>query len=297
MSDNLIGASLPRPDARAKVTGAALYPADLVQPDMLHIQVIFAHRPHARILSLEGSAALAYPGVIAVLTAADVPYNAFGLIDADQPVLCGETVRFEGDKVALVVAETKEAAVAGAQLVKIVYEDLPAVTDPHLAMSPNAPLVHEKRINNILRHVPLRKGDIVQGFAEADVILEETFSTSWQEHAYLQHDAGIASIDEQGRVVIETAGQWLHEDRRQIALMLQLPEEQVVVRYATIGGAFGGREDLAVQHVLALAAWKLRRPVALVWNRAESIIGHHKRHPMSIRCRWGARKDGQLTAV
>lgn len=297
MNASLIGAPLPRPDARAKVTGAALYPADLVQPDMLHIQVIFAHRPHARIVSLDKSAALAYPGVVAILTAADVPYNAYGLIEADQPVLCGDTVRFEGDRVALVVAETKEAAIAAAQLVTIVYEDLPAVTDPRHALDQHAPLVHEGRASNVLLHVPIRKGDLAQGFAQAAVILEETFSTSWQEHAYLQPDAGIAFIDEQGRVVIETAGQWLHEDRRQIALTLQLPEEQIVVRYATIGGAFGGREDLAVQHLLALAAWKLRRPVALVWNRAESIIGHHKRHPMRIHCRWGARKDGKVTAV
>lgn len=297
MNASLIGAPLPRPDARAKVTGAALYPADLVQPDMLHIQVIFAQRPHARIVSLDKSAALAYPGVVAILTAADVPYNAYGLIEADQPVLCGDTVRFEGDRVALVVAETKEAAIAAAQVVTIVYEDLPAVTDPRHALDQHAPLVHEGRASNVLLHVPIRKGDLAQGFAEAAVILEETFSTSWQEHAYLQPDAGIAFIDEQGRVVIETAGQWLHEDRRQIALTLQLPEEQIVVRYATIGGAFGGREDLAVQHLLALAAWKLRRPVALVWNRAESIIGHHKRHPMTIHCRWGARKDGKVTAV
>ena len=93
-------------------------------------------------------------------------------------------------------------------------------------------------------------------------------------------------------MVVETAGQWLHEDRRQIAAMLQLPEEQVVVRYAAIGGAFGGREDLSIQHLLALAAWKLRRPVAMVWSREESIIGHHKRHPISVRCRWGARATG-----
>ncbi len=104
-------------------------------------------------------------------------------------------------------------------------------------------------------------------------------------------------MDEQERVIVETAGQWLHEDRRQIAAMLQLPEEQVIVRYAAIGGAFGGREDLSIQHLLALAAWKLRRPVALVWSREESIIGHHKRHPISVRCRWGARNDGTITAV
>jgi CO/xanthine dehydrogenase Mo-binding subunit len=288
---------LPRPDALGKVTGAARYPADLVQPGMRHLQVVFAHRPHARIRALDTSAALAVPGVVAVLTAADVPYNAFGLIDADQPALCGEVVRFEGDKVALVVAETKEAAVAGAQQVTVEYEDLPAVTDPRAALASGAPLVHERLGTNVLLHMPIRKGDVVRGFAEADVVLDGEFDTSWQEHAYLQPEAGIAYLDEQGRVVVETAGQWLHEDRRQIAAMLQLPEDQVIVRYAAIGGAFGGREDLSIQHLLALAAWKLRRPVALVWSREESIIAHHKRHPISIKCRWGARHDGRIMAV
>jgi len=299
----LIGASLPRPDARGKVTGEARYPADvadlanLARPGLLHAKVVFGRRPHARILSVDTGVALAHPGVVAVLTAADVPHNAFGLIDADQPVLCGEVVRFEGDKVALVVAESKAAAAAGAMLVTVECEDLPAVTDPRAARAPDAPLVHAELGSNVLLHVPIRKGDAAGAFAAADVVLEDEFSTSWQEHAFLQPEAGFAYIDDAGRVVIETAGQWLHEDRRQIALMLGLPEEQVVVRYAAIGGAFGGREDLSIQHVLALAAWTLRRPVALEWSREESMIGHHKRHPMDIRCRWGATRDGMITAV
>ena len=294
---SLIGASEPRPDALGKVTGAARYPADLVRPDMLRLKVVFAERPHARIRSLDTAAALAHPGVVAVLTASDVPYNAFGLIDADQPVLCGEVVRFAGDKVALVVAETQETAEAAAKLVQVAYEDLPVVTDPRAALAPDAPLVHEERGSNLLLHIPIRKGDIASGFAEADVVLEGEFETSWQEHAFLQPEAGVAWVDDQDRVIVDTAGQWLHEDRRQLAAMLQLPEEQVIVRYAAIGGAFGGREDLSIQHLLALAAWKLRRPVALVWSREESIIGHHKRHPVSVRCRWGARNDGTITAV
>ncbi len=293
----LIGASLPRPDALDKVTGAARYPADLVQPGMLHLQVVFAMHPHARILSIDSAVALQHPGVVAVLTAQDVPYNAFGLIDADQPVLCSNKVRFEGDKVALVAAESKQAALEGARLVAVKYEDLPAVSDPRAALAADAPLVHEHLRTNQLCHFPLRRGDAVQALAEADVVLEDTFTTTWQEHAFLQPEAGIAYIDEQERLVLETAGQWLHEDRRQIAQMLKLPEEQVVVRYAAIGGAFGGREDLSMQHVLALAAWTLRRPVALVWSREESMIGHHKRHPVSIHCRWGARKDGTITAL
>ncbi|HEV7126304.1 MAG TPA: molybdopterin cofactor-binding domain-containing protein, partial [Ktedonobacterales bacterium] len=252
-----IGASLPRPDALGKVTGATRYPADLVRADMLHLCVVFAERPHARIRALDASAALGAPGVVAVLTAADVPYNAFGLIDADQPVLCGDVVRFEGDKVALVIAQSHAAAVAGARLVRCDYEDLPAVTDARTALAPDAPLVHEHLGTNVLLHLPIRKGDTTRGFAAADVVLTGEFTTSWQEHAFLQPEAGIAYLDDAERVVIETAGQWLHEDRRQIAAILQLPEEQVVVRYAAIGGAFGGREDLSIQHLLALAAWKL----------------------------------------
>ncbi|HEX5688407.1 MAG TPA: molybdopterin cofactor-binding domain-containing protein, partial [Roseiflexaceae bacterium] len=206
-------------------------------------------------------------------------------------------VRFEGDKVALVVAESKTAAAAAAKLVAVTYEDLPAVTDPRAAMAPEAPVVHERLGANVLLHLPIRKGDNARGFAEADVVLQDEFQTTWQEHAFLQPEAGIAYVDEQGRVVVETAGQWLHEDRRQIAHMLELPEEQVVIRYAAVGGAFGGREDLSIQHLLALAAWKLGRTVAMVWSREESMIGHHKRHPFTIRCRWGARRDGTITAL
>ncbi|HJZ50181.1 MAG TPA: xanthine dehydrogenase family protein molybdopterin-binding subunit [Roseiflexaceae bacterium] len=293
----LIGASLPRPDALGKVTGATNYPGDLVRPGMLHLKVVFAHRPHARIRSIDTGAALAHPGVVAVLTATDVPFNAYGLIEHDQPALCGEKVRFEGDKVALVVAESVAAANASARLVAVEYEDLPVVADPRAAMAPGAPLVHDAHGSNVLFHMPIRKGDIGQGFAQADVVIEDEFQTSWQDHAFLQPEAGIAYIDEHGRLVVETAGQWLHEDRRQIAQMLQLPEEQVVIRYAAIGGAFGGREDLSIQHLLALAAWKLRRPAAMIWKREESMIGHHKRHPFIVRCRWGARRDGTITAV
>jgi CO/xanthine dehydrogenase Mo-binding subunit len=297
MANSIIGAPLPRHDALGKVTGATRYPADLIKPAMLQLQVVFAHKAHAHIRSIDTQAALNYPGVVAVLTAEDVPYNAYGLIENDQPVLCKDKVRFEGDKVALVVAQNKEAAIAGAGRVVVEYEELPAVTDAQAALAEGAPLVHEHLGTNKLYAIPLRKGDVAQAFAEADVVLEDTFSTSWQEHAFLQPEAGIAYIDEQGRVVVETAGQWLHEDRRQIAQILGLPEERVVVRYAAIGGAFGGREDLSIQHLLALASWKLQQPTAIVWSREESMIAHHKRHPISTSCRWGAKKDGTITAV
>ncbi|MFN8443970.1 MAG: xanthine dehydrogenase family protein molybdopterin-binding subunit, partial [Caldilineaceae bacterium] len=297
----ILGASLPRPDAWGKVTGSARYPGDLIKPGMLQMKVLFAGRPHARILSIDASAALALPGVEAVFTAADVPYNAFGLIEADQPVLCSDVVRFEGDKVAVVIANDAETAEAAVKLIKVTYEDLPAVFDPEAALNDTPARVHADR-PNLLLHVPIHKGDVAAAFASADVVIEESFSTVWQEHAYLQPEAGISYVDEQGRLVIETAGQWLHEDRRQIAEMLQLPEERVVIRYATIGGAFGGREDMSVQHILALAAWILHqrgeaRPIALIWERHESILGHHKRHPYRIHTKWGAMQDGTIIAA
>ena len=189
---SVVGAPLPRPDALGKVTGATRYPGDLVRPGMLHLKLVLAGRPHARILAIDTSDALAHPGVVAVLTAADVPHNAYGLIDADQPVLCDDVVRFAGDKVALVCAETAEAAAAAVGLVRVSYEDLPAVFDARAALEPGAPLVHAAHGTNLLLRVPIRKGDVAAAFAEADIVLDGTFTTSWQEHAYLQTDAGVA---------------------------------------------------------------------------------------------------------
>jgi len=206
-------------------------------------------------------------------------------------------VRFIGDQVALVIAETEKAAAIGRDLIEVEYEDLPLVTDPIAAMQPDAPLVHPELGTNILKHYRIRKGDIEAGFAQADVIVEGTYHTPYQEHAYLQPEAGLAYIDEAGRVTVVVAGQWTHEDQQQIAHALDLPLDQVRVIYPAIGGAFGGREDMSVQIVLALAAWKLRRPVKIIWSREESIIGHHKRHPMTFRTRWGATRDGKIVAA
>ena len=294
---SLIGQSIPRVDALDKVTGRTRFPGDLSMPGMLHMKVLFARRPHARIRHIDVSEALAVPGVIAVLTAADVPHNEYGLIEPDQPVLCGDVVRWVGDKVALVVAETERAAIAGRDRIRVEYEDLPVLADPRRALDPDAPLVHPDKGTNLLAEGHIRKGDVEAGFAQADVVIEAEYVTPFQEHAYLQPEAGLAYVDEQGRVVIETAGQWSHDDRHQIAHALGLPEEQVRVVYHYAGGAFGGREDISVQLILALAAWKLRRPVKIVWDREESIIGHHKRHPFVIRARWGATRDGRLTAI
>jgi CO/xanthine dehydrogenase Mo-binding subunit len=299
MTTNLVGQSITRIDAVGKVTGATLYPGDLTIPGMLHMKVLFARRPHARIKRLDVSEAEAAPGVVAVLTAKDVPVNEFGLIKFDAPVLVTDMVRWIGEKVALVVAESEKQAARALGLVVVEYEDLPAVTDPREAMQPGAPQLHASREkeNNVLVHYRIRKGDVDAAFRRADVIVEGTYHTPFQEHAFLQPEAGLAYIDDEGRVTVQAAGQWTHEDQEQIAHALNLLHDQVRVIYPAIGGAFGGREDMSVQIILALAAWKLGRPVKIVWSREESMLGHHKRHQMFFKTRWGATKDGKLVAA
>jgi CO/xanthine dehydrogenase Mo-binding subunit len=296
MTELYIGRSIHRSDAYAKVTGQANYPGDLSMDGMTHMKMIFAGRPHARIIHIDTRQAAALTGVLAVLTAEDVPVNSFGMAQADQPVLCQDVVRFVGDPVALVVAETVEIAEHGRELIRIEYEDLPVIDSPEAALAPGALAIHSDKPDNILSSFRVRKGDVAIGFAAAEVIVEQTYYLGVQEHAYLQPDAGLAWLDDDGRLVLISAGQWAHDDRRQIARSLNLPEEQVRVQYAAIGGAFGGREDVTVHIPLALAALKIGRPVKIVWDREETTIGHPKRHAMRIHHRWGASGDGKLVA-
>jgi len=306
MSDHSVGSSHARIDARGKVTGQAQYSGDLFKPGMLFMKTMFAERPHARVKEVRTEKALATPGVIAIYTSRDVPVNEYGLQIPDQPVLCGpgsskphtDIVRFVGDQIAAVVAETEAQAAAAAKLIEVDYEDLPPLTDPVAAMQPGAHILHPDRGDtNVCVHYKIRKGNIDEGFAQADVIVEGEYQTPVQEHAYLQPEAGLAYLDEEGRIAIECAGQWTNADRKSIAHALDIPEEQVRVIYPAIGGAFGGREDLSVQIVLGLAVMKLRRPVKIIWSRRESMIGHGKRHAVKLKARWGATKDGRIVAV
>ncbi len=307
---SIIGQSIPRFDAYEKVTGKAQFPADINLPNQTYMKILFANRPHAIVHRIDIQQAKAYPGVIDILTAPDVPVNEYGLGIYDQPVLCGpgspkpftDRVRFIGDQVAVVIAESEEAAEAARELIQVDYEDLPIVTDPDEAMKDNSILLHPDRESNVLTHLRIRKGDIEQGFSQADVIVESEYITPMQEHAYLQPEAGIAYIDENEVVTVIASGQWAHKEQQQIAHALDLPLEKVRVIHPAIGGAFGGREDISIQIVLALAAVKLhqrgiKRPVKIIWTRQESIIGHHKRHLFKFRTRWGATKDGKLTAA
>ena len=291
-----VGKSVSRIDSWEKVTGQALFPGDLHRPNMLHMRVLFAGRPHARIVGLDTSEAWAVPGVVSILSAEDVPVNEYGLALNDQPVLCSEIVRFEGDQVAVVIAESEKVATRARGLIRVVYEDLPVVTDPREAKQSTSILIHAEVPDNVLQHKLIRKGDVEKGFAQADVIVSDTYYLPMQEHAYLQPEAGLAYLDGDV-VVIETAGQWAQHDQRQIAHALNLPLERVRVIYRAIGGAFGGREDISVQIILALAALKTGRPVKIIWSREESIRGHCKRHQVFFSSRWGATCDGKITAA
>jgi CO/xanthine dehydrogenase Mo-binding subunit len=311
-----VGDSATRIDVRAKVTGEAKYPGDFRMEDMLHAKILFAGRPHARVLSIDTSTAEDVPGVVAIFTAKDVPVNEYGLQTRDQPVLCGpgsdkpnaDVVRFVGDQVALIVAETEEAAARARDLIRVEYEDLPVVTDPFDALEADAPQLHPDREpgdlhpelttkGNLICHHQVRKGDMEKGWEAADVVIEGDYRTPAQEHAYLQPEAGLSYIDDEDRVTLVVAGQWTWEDQRQIAHALDISPEQVRVIYPAIGGAFGGREDMSVQIVLALAVYRLGRPVKIVWSREESIRGHCKRHPIWFHCKWGATSEGKLVAA
>jgi CO/xanthine dehydrogenase Mo-binding subunit len=306
---NSVGKPLPRVDARGKVTGETLYSGDLSKKGMLHMKMLFAGRPHARVTWINTGKAEAAPGVVAVYTAKDIPLNEYGLQWQDQPVLCGpideintkpgtDIVRFVGDQVAAVVARTEAEAAVAVKLIEVGYQDLPVVDDPIEAMKPDAALVHaEIGDSNVCVHYKIRKGDVEEAFAKADVIVESDYRTPVQEHAYLQPEAGLAYMDDEGRITLECGGQWTHEDQHQVAHALNMPNESIRVIYPAIGGAFGGREDMSVQILLALAAWKLQQPVKIIWSRQESIIGHGKRHATVIRAKWGATKDGKIIAA
>lgn len=300
-----IDVNLTRIDARGKVTGETAYPSDLNIEGQLWLKIRFSDRVHARVTKIDTTAALAHPGVVAVYTAPDVPVNEYGLVIFDQPVLCGpgtdkaggDIVRCLMDQVAVVVAETPEAAAAAAALIDVHYEDLPTVFDPEVAMAEGAPQLHPDKPNNIIKSYRIRTGDMQAAWEAADVVVEGEYQTGYQEHAYLQPEAGLSYIDENGCVTVVVAGQWAHEDQEQICHALDLPAEKVRVIYPAIGGAFGGREDMSVQIVLALATLKLQRPVKSVWSREESILYHHKRHPIRVRTRWGAKSNGMLVAI
>jgi CO/xanthine dehydrogenase Mo-binding subunit/aerobic-type carbon monoxide dehydrogenase small subunit (CoxS/CutS family) len=292
-----IGANVRRIDAPSKVSGALKYAGDMTMPGMLHVQVLRSPHAHARIVSIDTSEAEAMPGVEGIVTAKDVPgENAFGVFVHDQPILTGDRVRYVGDHIAAVAAEDVLTARRALDKIKVEYEPLPGVFDPEEAMRPGAPVVHDYAPDNLVMHIPIRKGDVAKGFAEADLIVEETYETQQVEHAYLEPEAGLAYVDHDGVITVVSPSQNITHHRHMLAAALALPINRVRMIMSPVGGGFGGKEDMIYQGMLALLAIKTRRPVRLVYTREESIATTAKRHPSRTHYRMGLKKDGRITA-
>jgi xanthine dehydrogenase molybdenum-binding subunit len=294
----LIGHPQMRPDSVEKVTGDAVYTDDLVFDGMLFAAVKRSGVPHAIVSSIDVTKARATPGVVAVLTAQDIPGEHYhGLVIPDWPVMVGvgERVRYVGDAIAIVAAATQEAATLAASLVEVSFDLQPVISDPVKALAADAPALFAT--GNLLKHIKVRKGNMEQGFAEADTILEHTFYTPIMEHAFIEPECSIAVPLSNGRMEIYVGSQIPYQDREQIARALGWPEERVRVIGQLMGGGFGGKEDIAGQIHAALLANQTGRPVKLLFDRHESLLVHPKRHATQIRIKIGAKKNGRLTAV
>jgi CO/xanthine dehydrogenase Mo-binding subunit len=290
-----VGKPVIRRDGEGKVTGETKFFSDMILPNMLWASVARSRYPHALIKNINTAKAQAVSGVVTVLTYKDVPgLNGYGIIVPDQPVLCYDRVRYLGDAVAVVAAENKEAAEKAAQLVEVDYEPLPVVSDPTEAMRADAPRVHEK--GNIQRHAIVKVGNIETAFKKAVAVVENTFHTGRQMHMFLEPEAGLGMLDNQGRVVLYVGGQSPYRDQMQVSRALGIEPEQIRVISTPVGGAFGGKEENTVQIHLALLVMKTKRPVKLAWTREESGVAGMKRHPMTVTTKTAADKNGKLLA-
>lgn len=293
-----IGVNHPRPDAYGKVTGDAIFTDDLKFDEMLYARVKRAGIPHGVLLGLDTDAARALPGVAAVLTAANIPGDHYhGIVIQDWPSIVGigERVRYVGDTIAIVAAETKDIAAKAIELIEAEFEVCEVVDNPVRARDPDAPLLHDR--GNLLKHIKVRKGDIEEGFTKADVILEQTYFTQTTDHAFLEPECSIAVPLDDGRMEIYVGSQIPYADRNQIAKALGWSEDRVRVIGQLMGGGFGGKEDIAGQIHAALLADFTGRPVKLLFDRHESLLVHPKRHATQIKVKIGAKRDGSLTAV
>jgi nicotinate dehydrogenase large molybdopterin subunit len=298
--ESLIGQSILRVDGKDKLTGQGIYAADQVFPGMLYGKVLRSPFPHARIRSIDTREAENLPGLVKVATAKDVPgLNRFGRAIPDTPCLADTKVRYVGDAVAVVAAESEEIAEQALRLIRVDYEELPPVFDPREASEVNAPKVHEEHESNVLTHIKIRKGDIEKGFMDAAVVVENTYVTPFVEHVYLEPECALAYVDAGNTVTIETPTQAPFNLRDILAQMLNLPCDQVRVKQTVMGGGFGGRTDSSFEigTKAALLAYLTKRPVKILYSRKESILCSSKRHASIIRYKTGADSEGRLTAI
>lgn len=302
----VVGKPMPRDDAWAKVRGDLKYADDFSLPGMLYAKVLRSKYPAAKIISIDTSKAVQLEGVRAVLTAKDVPHNEtvtrFGQssevgkgFEGLYRVLADKKVRFMGEAIALVAADTEEIVEEALDLIMVEYEPLPGVFDPIEAIKPGAYLVGENG-TNIIGEFGCSQGDIKKGFTEAELIIEDTYKVSFVDHAYLETEGGISWIDDYGVINIRVGSQVI-EHFRDVADVLGLPHNKVRYIGTMMGGGFGGKEDITVETYLALLTWKTKKPVRLVYTREESILCHSKRHPFVMKYKVGARKDGKLVAL
>ena len=296
-TNKIIGSCVQRVDARGKVTGALEYAGDMEMPRMLHIHLVRSSEVHAEILKIDYEKALEMPGVETVITSEDVPgEDGFGVYYHDQPVLAKQKVRFYGEPVAAIVAETLEEAQAAEKFVEITYKKLPVVSNIEEAIDGKA-VIHEDHPDNIVSRTPVIKGDVESGFASSDVVIEQDYSTQCVDHAYLETEAGLAYCDPDGVLVVKSCDQDITHHRMLLAKILNMPINKIRVIMTPVGGGFGGKEDMIYQGILAIAALKTKRPVKLVFSREDSMIGSCKRHPVFIHHKIGLSKDGKIQAI
>ncbi len=294
----IIGNPERRVDAWGKVTGTAKFAADYSLPHQLFGKVLRSKYPHARIVSIDTGKAAKLPGVEAVLTAEDIPGNrTFGIVVKNQEILAGEKVRYLGDGVALVAARSVEIAREALRLIEVVYEPLPVVSDPEVAMWEDAPRIHPE--GNVFVHHKVRKGNIEKGFAASDFEIQRRFRTQFIEHSAIEPEAVLAEPGEQGGVRIIGSIQNLFSSRRSVAAALNLELNRVQLIQATLGGSFGGKDEVMTSMCCraALLALATGRPVKMVNSREESMLESYKRHPYAMYYRWGAKKNGTITAM
>ncbi|MDD3294858.1 MAG: xanthine dehydrogenase family protein molybdopterin-binding subunit [Geobacteraceae bacterium] len=294
-----IGKPEIRSDAYSKASGRQRFAADIYPDNLLWAGVARADAAHGRLTSLDVSAALSVPGVLKVLTAGDVPGpNRHGIIHRDTPVLADDVVRYTGDAVALILAETREALKVAVPLVKAVIEPLPAVFDPREAMADGAPLIHAGRENNLLMAAEIRKGDVLAAFAECYAVAEGEFSTPVQAHIFLETENGTAQLEEDGAISMTVSTQSPFRDRLEIGHALGIPFDRIRIASPCLGGGFGGKDGATVQCLLALAALHADgRPVKMQWEREENLAAGYRRHACRMRYRLGAKRDGTLHAL
>jgi CO/xanthine dehydrogenase Mo-binding subunit len=300
-----VGKPLRRVDALGNCTGSTVYSGDIFLPNMLHGKIFRSSIPHGRILRLDVSKARALPGVACVMTAAELPQSVLVTdmpgqtgqkrrAGSDAHILAADIVRFIGDPIALVAAETQDTAERALKLIEVEYEPLPAVYDPLEAMRPGAPVVSTP--DNIVARWKIRKGNLQEGMAQADLVVENTYTVPFVEHAYLEPEAGVAWIDERNVVNIRICTQVV-EHFRSIALALNIPQNRLHIQGTMVGGGFGGKEDITVEIFLGLLTLYTHRPVRIEYSREESIQAHSKRHPFIITHRTGVTRDGRITAA